>query len=425
VVPSFRFPKTLITHDHVTVNKLTAYLFVVGVGSGVLGYYSTTGPLFALAMLAILGITLIGLLGTAAVKSGEMEAVGRFFSPTIILWVIFLSLPLIVMAIASEVFPKGMWTSYFFNAAVFCLGVVLGLEKKSRGTLVAAAVTVVAVGTLMNLFEFFFQNNMWSIAPGRSAGFYVNPNISAANLSGYSFFYFAFRARSVRHLDYVVLAIVCAGIFVTFSRSGYVLFALTGLMCFMARSDFKVNTGSLLRFGLGLVAGAGVLWLGVTQIMPELQMSEDASRRLASFMGGTAAEDFANERASLGVDAWRLFQRSPFAGIGFLRTVRLDPGPHNMYVAVALAYGIVGLIAYVALIVALLWIAFKRVRRANEAWLVVMTCLWLSIYSLASHNILYESTNLLVLSIAVALAGRGRTEEDDESEFFNQKSCEV
>jgi O-antigen ligase len=394
------------------VNKLIAYVFVVGVGSSVLSYYSTIGPLFSVAILAILGVTLIGLLGVAAVKSGEIEVVGRFVSPTIMVWVVFLSLPLIVMAVAREVFERGVWTSYIFNVAVFSLGVLLGLDKKLRGTLVYAVVTVVAFGAMMNLFEFFVHNNMWSIAPGRSAGFYVNPNISASNLNAYSLIYFGFRARSLRPLDYVVLAITCAGVFVTFSRSGYVLFALTALMCFMARRDFEVTSKSLTRFGFVLVGGAGLLWLGITQIMPELDLTEDAGRRLESFIAGTAGEDFMNERVGIGIDSWRMFERSPFTGIGFLKTVRLNPGPHNMYVGVALAFGIGGLIAYVVLILTLLWSGFKKVAKADEAWLVVMISLWLAIYSLASHNIIYDSTNLLAMSIAVALAGARRAEQD-------------
>ncbi len=398
--------------NELTVNKLIAYVFVVGVGSSVLNYYSTTGPLFSVSLLAILGITLIGLLGVAAVKSGEIEAVRRFFSSTTIVWVVFLSLPLVVMAVAKEVFERGMWTSYSFNVAVFCLGVLLGLEKKLRGVMVYAAVTVVAIGALMNLFEFFVHNNMWSIAPGRSAGFYVNPNISAANLNAYSLIYFAYRARSVKQLDFVVLAIACAGIFVTFSRTGYVLFALTALMWFVARSDFKVNAGSLFRFGLGLVAGASLLWLGITRIMPELELTEDAGRRLESFIGGSAGEDFMNERVSIGIDSWRMFERSPFTGVGFRETLRLNPGPHNMYVGVALAFGIGGLIAYVVLILTLLWAGFKKIAEPNEAWLVVMISLWLAIYSVASHNIIYDSTNLLALSIAVALAGDRKAERD-------------
>jgi O-antigen ligase len=95
-------------------------------------------------------------------------------------------------------------------------------------------------------------------------------------------------------------------------------------------------------------------------------------------------------------------------------------------VAVALGYGIVGLIAYVALIFALLWMAFKWVGRSNEAWLVVMISLWLSIYSFASHNILYDSTNLLALSIAVALAGAGRPEHNaDPGILENEKHASI
>ncbi len=41
------------------------------------------------------------------------------------------------------------------------------------------------IGVALNLYELFVQNNIWSVAPGRSAGFYINPNVSGEALVGY------------------------------------------------------------------------------------------------------------------------------------------------------------------------------------------------------------------------------------------------
>ena len=46
-----------------------------------------------------------------------------------------------------------------------------GLQADLDRTLAIAAFVIVAVGAVLNLYELLVANNVWSIAPGRSAGF--------------------------------------------------------------------------------------------------------------------------------------------------------------------------------------------------------------------------------------------------------------
>lgn len=50
--------------------------------------------------------------------------------------------------------------------------------------------------------NFSVENNLWSTAPGRSAGFYINPNISGGALIGYGLMFFSGSSNKLKTLIY-------------------------------------------------------------------------------------------------------------------------------------------------------------------------------------------------------------------------------
>ena len=124
------------------------------------------------------------------------------------------------MLLSDRSFDRAIYTSHIFVLLVFVVASVLALQADLDRTLAVAAFVIVAVGAALNLYELFVQNNVWSIAPGRSAGFYGNPNLSSEALLGYGLIFLTARAGKLRIVDLILMALVVVGVFATFSRAG-------------------------------------------------------------------------------------------------------------------------------------------------------------------------------------------------------------
>ena len=95
-----------------------------------------------------------------------------------------LILPIVLMLLSDRSFERGFYTSCLAAASVFVVASVLARRPDFERTTAWAAFAIVVFGTTLNLYELVVENNLWSNAPGRSAGFYVNPNISGEALLG-------------------------------------------------------------------------------------------------------------------------------------------------------------------------------------------------------------------------------------------------
>ena len=73
-----------------------------------------------------------------------------------------------------------------------------------------------------------------------------------------------------------------------------------------------------------------------------------------------------------------------------------------MFVAMIVDYGIIGLIAYVAVIVRLALIAGRAPRKWSGLVLAVVS--WLAIFSFSSHNLLDNAATIPLLGFAIARA---------------------
>ena len=100
-----------------------------------------------------------------------------------------------------ESFERHVYTSLSSVALVFVVASVLALRSDLDRITEWAAFSIVATGVTLNLYELFVANNLWSNAPGRSAGFYVDANISALALPGYGLLFLTARAGNLRLVD--------------------------------------------------------------------------------------------------------------------------------------------------------------------------------------------------------------------------------
>jgi hypothetical protein len=379
------------------VSRIIAYSFVVAIGSGATAYYSIAFPVDSC-------VVLFGGLWFAvwALFSPRGRAVlGNLLKADILLWFILVAMPLAFMIFESRIFARGAWTSQLSSVVILFVGAVLGLRRNLRGSVTLAVLSVIAVGVALNLFELLVHNNVWSIAPGRSAGWYENPNDSSATLALFGILYFAFRQDRYRRYDVLVISLIFAGILATFSRSGFLLFPGCVFASVLSRQGPGVSR-STVRRAIGIVLGlALVAWLAFSVVLPQLSLTEDAARRLESIEGRAFVKDYGTDRAPNSAYPWALFRESPMTGVGVLASLEMEVGPHNMMAGLAMDMGITPLFLYVWVILRMTWLGVLSLRSpvaVPSEWLVA---LWMLAYGFSSHNVIYEPPFVLGLGIAV------------------------
>jgi hypothetical protein len=379
-------------------SEIIAYSFVVAIGSGAAGYYSNTFPIAGYVVL-IAGLWF----AVWALFSPSGRAVlGNLLKADILLWFILVAAPLAFMIFESRIFTRGTWTSQLSTVTIFFVGSVLGLRLDLRGSVILAVLTVIPVGVALNLFELLVHNNAWSTAPGRSAGWYVNPNDSSATLALFGIIFFAFRQDRYRRYDVLVLSVIFAGILATFSRSGFLLFFGCVFASVLSRQGPGVSWSSV-RSVIGIVLGLALIaWLAFSVVLPQLSLTEDAATRLESIEDRDFVKDYGTDRAPASVSAWAMFRESPMIGVGVLSSLDMEVGPHNMMAALAMDMGIAPLLLYVWLILRMTWLGVSSLRdraAVSSEWLVA---LWMFAYGFSSHNVIDEPAFVLGLGIAVS-----------------------
>lgn len=381
------------------VSRIVTYSFVVAIGSGAAYYYySKAGPRPGY-MILFVGLWFAG----SVLFTARGRAVfGSLLKADILLWFMLVAMPIVFMVFESRSFTLGTWTNSLANVVILFVGAILGLRRDLRGSVALAVLSVIAVGVALNLFELLVHNNAWSVAPGRSAGWYMNPNDSSATLALFGILYFAFHQDRYRWNEVLVLSLIFAGILATFSRGGFLLFFLCVFACAMSRQGVRVSW-STVRSAIGIVLGLALIaWLAFSVVLPQLSLTEDAAMRLESIEGRAFVKDYDTDRAPASAYAWAMFRGSPMTGVGVLTSLEIVQGPHNMMAALGMDMGITALFLYVWLILRMTWLGVFSLRGSTAVsgeWLVAP---WMLAYGFSSHNVIYEPAIVLGLGIAVS-----------------------
>lgn len=365
-------------------------VYLVLVGTNLAGYYSEE--------VGYAGMVIAG--GWVFFAVALREHIARLANMDVLAWLAFLTLPLVLMGLAAETFPRGDWTTHLVVVLVFVTALLVASAPELRPFSGLASASVVLVLAGANLYELLVAPNTWSIAPGRSAGFMVNPNLSAANLVGYSSLYMMSRRGPMDWRDGLIMTAAFLGVASAFSRSGVLLLAVVFLICYLLRArtvgiSFLVGTAFFSVLAFGFVSG----------VLPSVSLSEDAEQRLVSILGGTVGQDFDDERGSILRYAWSLFLGNFWTGVGVRSSLGMESGygPHNMYVGLAMDVGVLGLLAYSLLLARLAWGGRSSQRLENwaaaSAWPLFA---WLAIYSVFSHDLLYDPSVVILIAFAIA-----------------------
>ena len=375
------------------MNKVLAFAWLVTIGSNAAQSFSQDAPYQGV-------VILVG--GAYFVFAFRRELERLAFFKDYLFVLSLLVLPILLMLLSDESFERHVYTSLSCVALVFVVASVLALRSDLDRITEWAAFSIVATGVTLNVYELFVANNLWSNAPGRSAGFYVDANVSASALLGYGLVFLTARAGNLRLVDLILTTLIAIGVFATFSRTGILatLILLTGLAL------SRVGRKNVIRIVIGLVVVSSIAFALVSYVVHNLDLSQDAAMRISSLIEAGGVGDFEKDRGAAASAAWDIIVEHPVFGSG-VRTAIKEIGPHNMFLAMMVDYGIFGLIVYLALITRLILAAYRAGRELGRP--LVFYVGWLLIYSLALHTLLEDAMSILLLGFALARSYRNQT----------------
>ncbi len=287
----------------------------------------------------------------------------------------------------------------------------LRLAAGTLGVLVVLAVALVGVGFWeyetkhlllnprvinSNAFESYFRVNSLFFDPNIYGRFLIIVMIGVAAVV-------AWTARTrVALAGAIVLALLWAGLVLTFSQSSFVAL-LVGLAIIGA---FRWGFGRALA-ATGIVAVVGVAVVLLAPGALRLDLGSDKS-----------VEDSTSGRYDLVAGGGRLFTEKPIGGWGsgsFRREYRRSENAsdqratnasHTIPVTVAAEQGAIGLAAYIALLVAALWRLFSGVRGSGE-WTTARVAVAAAFTALVVHTLLYAAFLEDPLTWALLALGTG------------------
>jgi O-antigen ligase len=335
----------------------------------------------------------------------------------------------------AEVPPLAMWAgayllisiAWFFPSAqtpesyqnlqtrvlsVIFLGLMLFIlarpEDQHLGRIAIAWSVLLAVA--LNVYELFNPMTFSSI-PGRSSGLYNNVNQSGAALVlGLILAYHIVPGR----LRIPFALVTAIGIIPTFSRAAIVGWVLV-MLFFAARSGLGI--AQLRRIFILCIIVFGFL---VSPYMSDLQqtleergtLTLDVVQRL-NFLNGNTDDASTHEREEVAQVSWRLFTEKPITGYGTGKNRQIEGfevGTHNIYLAMLIDHGILGILIVPGMLLAMVWGA-----RKNDFDLIVPFVMFLTFWGFFSHNVLEERYILVSVALIGSIVASNRVREKRSS----------
>lgn len=290
--------------------------------------------------------------------------------------------PVILMGVSDRAFERGNYATMIAVVLVFVIAAILASKKEFNRVLVLSSFSIVAISTGLNLYELLIENNVWSTAPGRSAGFYINPTLSGEALLAFGLAFILLRSGKLLIFDYLLLLLVAAGILATFSRSAIVVGVVLFSIAILIRAGSKHIFRSLLVLSLALLSATYL----TGYVISNINLSEDASNRIYSLIDNGGVGDYKEDRGNVAAASMLMALNEPVFGVGVGTVSQMDEGPHNIFVGVFVDYGAVGLAILIVLICRLAYIGFHL--RSEKSRIVLAFVGWFVMCGFASHTLL-------------------------------------
>ena len=308
-------------------------------------------------------------------------------------WLIGLLMPLILMIVSERDFLRADYTNLIVVLFVFVTSSLIGTVGKNVNVIITSALTIGLISVSLNIYEFIVENNVWSTAPGRSAGFFINPNRASQAIIIFSLVYLAWKNRKFYFFDFFFILMVLFGTIVTFSRSGIMILLLTIALFYIWKYNvnWKTITGMLLILSL-LITFQNVLL--------NSYLEDDVRYRLISLLEGGVQSDFEEERGSIALESYYIALESPITGVGVGSTKKMDVGAHNTFISIFLDYGILGLIFYLFTIIGVVVGIYKNDN--EQMFFAKLFLAWFLLFNFFTHNMLEDTVMILAFGLAVS-----------------------
>jgi len=331
---------------------------------------------------------------TLFIATFRVRQLARGLPRYLVIWLWLYLIHGILMFLYSSQHPAGLEILEMRVLNVALLGTFLMLLHlhPGMGRLAQQAILwTVLFSVLVNLAD--FVEPMFSQVDGRAAGFYINPNIAGRVLSLGMVAALPLVGPRLRLLFCLLVGV---GVFITFSRSGWLNWAV-GIVALTASGHlvFRHKWPGILFFSL---LSVGVIYSLVSGIALELLSALNLTQyltpgTLARISGFESAftDHSTNERARIAQYSWEVIQQHPLLGTGtdLLRWFT-EIRPHNMFLLSQAEGGVPGLLMFLAL----LWLLWRNTDALGQALLAVYT-----FSSLFTHNNLEEPAILLILAL--------------------------
>jgi O-antigen ligase len=275
--------------------------------------------------------------------------------------------------------------------SVFLLTAVLLFRDPAVVTSARWAVLAsVLSGVVLNFYDIVHPGTFSSVL-GRSAGIYINPNISGASLlAGYIITVGLLVPRMRAYFTLVVLL----GVVMTLSR-GALICALAVLAVFaLTKTVSPYRLGVVIVFAALIVASSLALSRGREAMTEFVEASQFQLTRLGLSSDRQAPGDelATSLRREVAERSWSTFLEHPLIGTG---TGSTGDTTHNMYLMLGAENGILGLLLFPLL--GLVLIVSEKRNGLEPPWAFLV---FLILWGVFSHNVLEDFGFLLCLALA-------------------------
>jgi hypothetical protein len=270
-----------------------------------------------------------------------------------------------------------------------------------------AILMAVLMAVAFNIYE-FFHPLAFSDIPGRSAGLYINPNISgAACILG---MITSIEVVEKRYRGPFVL-FVGVGVCLTFSRGGILLWLVVVVLMLIIGTIHLRRL--VLTMMLAVVVVTMVMLSNLDLVAPLFDrfgaLDQNVLNRIVWLKNPSFSSSDYWERLGAAEHAWQMFLDSPFLGNGTGASKEWNPlglSSHNMFLNLMADHGVFGLFVLPLLVLAATWRAAGESRHT-----AIIFSVFIFLWSLISHNVLEERYSILSFALIIAMVTRSRMEQ--------------
>ncbi len=360
------------------------------------------GPVLLDFAVAILNLILLIKLRLQLKKPNLFLNLGLLFSAIAFLSLILTPLKLNLLEFIASFF----YIARFFNYILFGWLIYCDFLKKSKNEIFWVIILSSLGLVILGLLQFFFLPNLlfltddrWDPHYYRTVSTFLDPNFLGAFLVMSMLIAISNNQRFIKKYLFVVFFALCFfALLTTFSRSSYLMFAVSLATYSLLKRSLKMFLYTLILTALLMLSF--YIYTQVISKPRNIDRNQSASFRISTWQEG-----------------FKLFQSSPILGVGFnsyrfaLKQYKLVPDSFlesrgsstndSSLLYVLATTGLIGVITFVLFLASLAKLAFDNIRKNGVSGAVLFaSLLGLIVHSFFNNSLFYPPIFFLLILIA-------------------------